>query len=192
MLIYLLLWWHAQSTRYNYSSDEKFGLIEVLAMIKSLQVLMLRMEAVFMDAIRRSIYAQLQDFVQVTITYLRTGNCHLSAEMYLWLLVNYWPGHIVCRAASMHLLGVCPFVSLSEPGPQPQTLLSWPAGDIDRLLHSIHQHSVCGAVWDTHCPHCKDILTVWMYWRTRTSGGIGNCCCEKAKNKATVVHLCYC
>jgi len=34
-------------------------------MIKSLQVLMLRMEAVFMDAIRRSIYAQLQDFVQV-------------------------------------------------------------------------------------------------------------------------------
>jgi len=26
---------------------------------------MLRMEAVFMDAIRRSIYAQLQDFVQV-------------------------------------------------------------------------------------------------------------------------------
>jgi len=55
-----------QSTRYNYSSDEKFGLIEVLAMIKSLQVLMLRMEAVFMDAIRRSIYAQLQDFVQVT------------------------------------------------------------------------------------------------------------------------------
>jgi len=64
-----------QSTRYNYSSDEKFGLIEVLAMIKSLQVLMLRMEAVFMDAIRRSIYAQLQDFVQVQhllmILYLR-------------------------------------------------------------------------------------------------------------------------
>jgi len=56
----------SQSTRYNYSSEEKFGLIEVLAMIKSLQVLMLRMEAVFMDAIRRSIYAQLQDFVQVT------------------------------------------------------------------------------------------------------------------------------
>jgi len=57
-----------QSTRYNYSSEEKFGLIEVLAMIKSLQVLMLRMEAVFMDAIRRSIYAQLQDFVQVKTT----------------------------------------------------------------------------------------------------------------------------
>jgi len=164
MLIYLLLWWHAQSTRYNYSSDEKFGLIEVLAMIKSLQVLMLRMEAVFMDAIRRSIYAQLQDFVQVTITYLRTGNCHLSAEMYLWLLVNYWPGHIVCRAASMHLLGVCSFVCLSVPAwATTANFAILAAGDIDRLLHS-----VCGSVWDTHCLHCKDMLTVWMYWRMRT------------------------
>jgi cytoplasmic FMR1 interacting protein len=54
-----------QSTRYNYSGEEKFGLIEVLAMIKGLQVLMLRMEAVFMDAIRRNVYAELQDFVQV-------------------------------------------------------------------------------------------------------------------------------
>ena len=53
-----------QSTRYNYSSDEKFALIEVIGMIKGLQVLMLRMEAVFMDAIRKNIYYELQDFVQ--------------------------------------------------------------------------------------------------------------------------------
>lgn len=33
-------------------------------MIKGLQVLMSRMETVFTDAIRRNIYAQLQDFVQ--------------------------------------------------------------------------------------------------------------------------------
>ena len=54
-----------QSTRYNYSSEEKFALVEVIAMIKGLQVLMLRMESVFMDAIRRNMYAELQDFVQV-------------------------------------------------------------------------------------------------------------------------------
>lgn len=34
-------------------------------MIKGLQVLMARMETVFTDAIRRNIYAELQDFVQV-------------------------------------------------------------------------------------------------------------------------------
>jgi cytoplasmic FMR1 interacting protein len=54
-----------QATRYNYSSGEKFALIEVIAMIKGLQLLMARMESVFMDAIRRHIYAELQDFVQL-------------------------------------------------------------------------------------------------------------------------------
>lgn len=33
-------------------------------MIKGLQLLMARMETVFMDAIRRHIYAELQEFVQ--------------------------------------------------------------------------------------------------------------------------------
>lgn len=36
-------------------------------MIKGLQVLMARMETVFNDAIRRHIYAELQDFVQVIL-----------------------------------------------------------------------------------------------------------------------------
>ena len=56
-----------QSTRYNYISDEKFGLIEIIAMIKGLQLLLLRMESVLMDAIRRTIYAEIQDFVQVQL-----------------------------------------------------------------------------------------------------------------------------
>ena len=56
-----------QSTRYNYISDEKFGLIEIIAMIKGLQLLLLRMESVLMDAIRRTIYAEMQDFVQVQL-----------------------------------------------------------------------------------------------------------------------------
>ena len=43
----------AQATRYNYTEEEKFALIEIIAMIKGLQVLMARMETVFADAIRR-------------------------------------------------------------------------------------------------------------------------------------------
>ena len=56
-----------QATRYNYTSEEKFAMIEVIAMIKGLQVLMARMETVFADAARRSIYAELQDFVQLLL-----------------------------------------------------------------------------------------------------------------------------
>ena len=63
----MLCFVYFQSTRYNYNSEEKFGLIQTIAMIKGLQMLMLRMESVFMDAIRRNIYAEVQDFVQVTL-----------------------------------------------------------------------------------------------------------------------------
>ena len=46
---------YERATRYNYSSDEKFALIEVIAMIKGLQVLMARMETVFTDSIRKGL-----------------------------------------------------------------------------------------------------------------------------------------
>ncbi|KAK7874487.1 hypothetical protein R5R35_001571 [Gryllus longicercus] len=58
---------YERATRYNYTEEEKFALIEVIAMIKGLQVLMARMETVFTDAIRRNIYAELQDFVQLVL-----------------------------------------------------------------------------------------------------------------------------
>ncbi|XP_076261449.1 cytoplasmic FMR1-interacting protein Sra-1 [Rhynchophorus ferrugineus] len=58
---------YERATRYNYSDDEKFALIEVIAMIKGLQVLMARMETVFTDAIRRNIYSELQEFVQISL-----------------------------------------------------------------------------------------------------------------------------
>lgn len=44
-----------------------FLIIQVIAMIKGLQVLMGRMESVFNQAIRNTIYAALQDFAQVTL-----------------------------------------------------------------------------------------------------------------------------
>ncbi|EEB13869.1 conserved hypothetical protein [Pediculus humanus corporis] len=55
---------YERATRYNYTDEEKFALIEVIAMIKGLQVLMSRMETVFTDAIKKNIFSQLQDFVQ--------------------------------------------------------------------------------------------------------------------------------
>ncbi|XP_063236550.1 cytoplasmic FMR1-interacting protein [Bacillus rossius redtenbacheri] len=58
---------YERATRYNYTDEEKFALIEVIAMIKGLQVLMARMQTVFADAIRRNIYAELQDFVQLVL-----------------------------------------------------------------------------------------------------------------------------
>lgn len=58
---------YERATRYNYNDEEKSALIELIAMVKGLQVLMNRMETVFTDAIRRSIYAELQDFVQKTL-----------------------------------------------------------------------------------------------------------------------------
>ncbi|XP_045119572.1 cytoplasmic FMR1-interacting protein-like isoform X1 [Portunus trituberculatus] len=58
---------YERATRYNYTNEEKFALIEVIAMIKGLQVLMARMEVVFLDSIRRNIYQELQDFVQLTL-----------------------------------------------------------------------------------------------------------------------------
>ena len=67
MYKFLISFLSFQSTRYNYNNEEKFAIIEVIAMIKGLQLLMLRMESVFMDAIRRHIYAELQDFVQLVL-----------------------------------------------------------------------------------------------------------------------------
>nr|XP_044600538.1 LOW QUALITY PROTEIN: cytoplasmic FMR1-interacting protein 1-like [Equus asinus] len=59
---------YERATRYNYTSEEKLALVEVIAMIKGLQVLMGRMESVFNHhAIRHTVYAALQDFSQVTL-----------------------------------------------------------------------------------------------------------------------------
>jgi len=43
-------------------------MVEVIAMIKGLQVLMLRLESVLTEAIQRHIYLELQNFVQNNIT----------------------------------------------------------------------------------------------------------------------------
>ena len=55
-----------QATRYNYSSEEKYALVEVIGMIKGLSLLMHRMERHFSAGIRRHIYTQVQQFVQIS------------------------------------------------------------------------------------------------------------------------------
>ncbi|PAA91196.1 hypothetical protein BOX15_Mlig033928g1, partial [Macrostomum lignano] len=55
---------YAKATQYNYSREERFALVEVIAMIKSVQAILLRMETILMDSVKRAIYYQLQDFVQ--------------------------------------------------------------------------------------------------------------------------------
>ncbi|XP_013092807.2 cytoplasmic FMR1-interacting protein 1 homolog isoform X1 [Biomphalaria glabrata] len=56
---------YERATRYNYTTEEKFAIVEIIAMIKGLQLLMARMETLFTTAIRGHIYSELQMFVQI-------------------------------------------------------------------------------------------------------------------------------
>ncbi|XP_063952182.1 cytoplasmic FMR1-interacting protein 2-like [Lytechinus pictus] len=58
---------YEKATRFNYNQKEKFALIEIIAMIKSLQAFMSKMEPFFQDAIHRHIYSEIQDFVQLIL-----------------------------------------------------------------------------------------------------------------------------
>uniref|UniRef100_A0A915AC39 Cytoplasmic FMR1-interacting protein n=1 Tax=Parascaris univalens TaxID=6257 RepID=A0A915AC39_PARUN len=58
---------YERATKYNYSPAEKAALIETISMIKGVQAMLMKMESVLSVAIRRHIYAELQDFVQLTL-----------------------------------------------------------------------------------------------------------------------------
>uniref|UniRef100_A0A0N5A899 Cytoplasmic FMR1-interacting protein n=1 Tax=Syphacia muris TaxID=451379 RepID=A0A0N5A899_9BILA len=58
---------YERATKYNYSAEEKGALIETISMIKSVQMMLNKLESVLNIAIRRHIYAELQDFVQITL-----------------------------------------------------------------------------------------------------------------------------
>ncbi|KAL5460570.1 hypothetical protein EMCRGX_G034022 [Ephydatia muelleri] len=58
---------YEKATRYNYSDEEKFALVEVIGAIKGLSLLMHRMESHFSTAIRRHIYFLVQEFAQITV-----------------------------------------------------------------------------------------------------------------------------
>ncbi|XP_065179360.1 cytoplasmic FMR1-interacting protein 2-like [Sycon ciliatum] len=54
---------YERATRYNYSSEEKFALIEVIAMIKGLTMLLTRHQVIFIDAINRYVHKTFQTFI---------------------------------------------------------------------------------------------------------------------------------
>ncbi|MFH4984178.1 hypothetical protein AB6A40_010887 [Gnathostoma spinigerum] len=58
---------YERATKYNYSKEEKAALIEVISIIKNVQQMLSKMESVLSIAVRRHIYAELQDFVQKTL-----------------------------------------------------------------------------------------------------------------------------
>ena len=55
---------YERATKYNYNSQEKVAIIEVISMIKGLQTLMYRLENAFKEAINHTCYSELQTFVQ--------------------------------------------------------------------------------------------------------------------------------
>ena len=58
---------YERATKYNYTSQEKFAIIEIISMIKGLQSLMYRLENVLKQAINHTIYSDLQNFVQIRL-----------------------------------------------------------------------------------------------------------------------------
>ena len=56
-----------QATRYNYTGDEKLCMVEVIAMIKAVQEVILGMVSIFQESIHADIYHHLQDFVQLQL-----------------------------------------------------------------------------------------------------------------------------
>ena len=68
-----------QATKYNYSSQEKNALAEVIGMIKSVEEVALQMETQLRTHLHRHMYAELQQLVQIDLREpLRKFNKHKS------------------------------------------------------------------------------------------------------------------
>lgn len=58
---------YERATRYNYNSEEKFSLVEVIAMIKGLYGQIVRLEPMFSEVIKRNVHTEVQQFIQVNL-----------------------------------------------------------------------------------------------------------------------------
>eukprot|EP00794_Sanderia_malayensis_P007099 gene7099-7902_t len=58
---------YERSTRYNYNTDEKFAMVQVIGMIKGLYGVMMRLEHIFAEAVGRHIHSEIQEFIQITL-----------------------------------------------------------------------------------------------------------------------------
>lgn len=53
--------------RYNYTSEEKYALVEFIAMIKGLAEIMLREDGLLSPIIRNCIHDEVQEYIQIGI-----------------------------------------------------------------------------------------------------------------------------
>lgn len=65
--------YHLQVVRYNYTSEERKALVELVSYIKSIGSMMLHCDTLVADALWETIHAEVQDFVQNSLaTMLKT------------------------------------------------------------------------------------------------------------------------
>jgi len=57
---------YERATKYNYKSEEKGALVEVISLIKGLQTLKLRLENVFKNSNNLKTYSKLQNFYKLS------------------------------------------------------------------------------------------------------------------------------
>ncbi len=53
--------------KHNYTSDERFALVEFIAMIKGVAGLIVRNDAILTPIVKKSIHDELQEFIQVSL-----------------------------------------------------------------------------------------------------------------------------
>lgn len=58
---------YERATRYNYNSDEKFAMVQVIGMIKGLYGVMMKLEGIFAEAAGYFIHQEIQEFIQITL-----------------------------------------------------------------------------------------------------------------------------
>ncbi len=62
--------------KYNYTDEERFALVEVIACIKGLARVMLKYDGLLAPIVRTYIHAYVQEFIQVLINQTPLNTCY--------------------------------------------------------------------------------------------------------------------
>lgn len=80
--------------RYNYSAEERKGLVELVSYIKSIGSMMQRCDTLVADALWETIHAEVQDFVQNTLATMLRTTFRKKKDLSRWafaLVFVVWP-----------------------------------------------------------------------------------------------------
>lgn len=89
-------WWHnlfdliLQVVRYNYSSEERKALVELVGYIKSIGSMMQRCEPMVADALWETIHSEVQDFVQNRLATMLKTTFRKKKDLSRWGLSHYY------------------------------------------------------------------------------------------------------